>query len=117
MNDFVKGLLQGAFVGLLLGLVACEHKVTEYPAVAQMTKSASRDRVVLYPIWVTDVDKIAEKCEKPDVLHYGCATPEQLGPDNYACRIYVQKPKDFNDVPRLAVIGHEVIHCLGAEHK
>ena len=30
--------------------------------------------------------------------------------------IVVPTPKDFNDIPALCVLGHEVFHKLGAEH-
>lgn len=102
-------------VGLVMA-VGCEHKVTEYPRQPEMTQGPTRDRVIIYPNWVVDVDAIARACGRQH-LTYGCAVPGDLGPANWKCDIYIQGPIDFNDVPKLAVLGHEVLHCFGAKHK
>jgi hypothetical protein len=33
------------------------------------------------------------------------------------CEIYAGEPMSFNDKTRLAVVGHNVWHCLGANHE
>lgn len=42
----------------------------------------------------------------------GCAYPAPG-----ACTIYVPKPRSFEDHERLELVGHEVVHCLGARHE
>lgn len=42
---------------------------------------------------------------------YGLAYP--LG---YKCDVYVEIPENYNDVFRLYIIGHEMLHCWGWEN-
>ena len=46
------------------------------------------------------------------IIH-GCAA---RNPDGKSCVIYVVQPRNFQDDGRLAVLGHEFWHCLGARH-
>jgi hypothetical protein len=114
----VRIISLGLLVGLLFaGLLGCEHQVTGYPPQPEQTHPADRDRVIVYIHWTEDVDEIARQCARPHALTYGCEVPTQLGPSDWKCDVYVQQPRDFNDVPRLAVLGHETLHCFGALHK
>jgi hypothetical protein len=33
------------------------------------------------------------------------------------CNIYALKPNNWNDNRSLAILGHEILHCLGATHR
>lgn len=92
------------------------HQVTEVPTVGKTTQQPNRDRVIVYVEFVSDIDEISKFCPELEGALYGCARSEQIGPDEWVCRVKVQKPADFNDHPRLAVLGHEAYHCLGAKH-
>jgi hypothetical protein len=102
-------------------VAACEYQVTEYNTPQpKMTRAPYLDRVIVYRHWVRDVDEIVRggHCKRTHATHVGCADLEQIGPDDWKCDFYIQQPKDFNDVARLAVGGHEVVmHCFGATHE
>lgn len=105
---------------LVILVVACEHQVTDYSPQPAMTKAPYLDRVIVYRHWVTDVDDLHKSCPKlhQNKLYYGCADLKEIAAGEWVCHFYIQQPKDFNDVPRLAVGGHEVVeHCFGAEHE
>lgn len=42
------------------------------------------------------------------------AFSQRVGKD---CSIYTLKPDSWNDNRSLAILGHEVLHCLGATHR
>jgi hypothetical protein len=67
--------------------------------------------------WLANDEAVTKKCQElglPTTGVNGCARSK---PDNIAiCEVYVVQPRDFNDSSRLEVLGHEVLHCLGARH-
>lgn len=93
----------------LLLLLGC-HSISQYPTQPPTTSKAIFDQVNLKVNWVTNIDVIAKACESRNTT-YGCAVK-----NGSSCVIYVVEPIDFNDVPKLAMLGHEVWHCLGARH-
>jgi hypothetical protein len=104
-----------AAIGILVlfSLSGC-HQVTEVPSVGKTTADYNRDRVIVYVHWTADIDKIGKACDQPS--DYGCAQSQQLGPEDWKCDVYAQRPTDFNDKARLQVVGHELLHCLGGQH-
>lgn len=61
------------------------------------------------PEWVSMMCRNGS--EKLEV--HGCAMRD---PGSDRCVMFLVEPKDFQDRDRLAVIGHELWHCLGARH-
>jgi hypothetical protein len=97
---------------LLLAIAAC-HQVTDYTPQPRMTQGPTKSANFVVVHWVgDDIDEVVRACpELKGGTYYGCAR------DNGVCDVWVQQPKDFNDVARLAVLGHEILHCLGARHE
>lgn len=95
---------------LTLVLAACQQ-VTDYTPQKPMTQNSQSGTTNLTVHFVKDVDDILKVCQLAGGTYYGCAK-QGLG----TCDVYFQQPKDFNDVPRLAVMGHELEHCMGARH-
>lgn len=96
------------YIPLLL-LLGC-HSINYYPEQRKITSRSTIDQINLRVIWTTNIDEIAKACGSKRVT-YGCAIAI-----NNSCVIYVVEPIDFNDTPKLAMLGHEVWHCLGAKH-
>lgn len=101
---------------LTLGLAACEYQVTGYPQQPAMTAAPLVTDTSLHIHWHSSVDEIAKVCPAKDgEILYGCATWNLYGTMS-VCDVQALMPKDFNDVVRLIILGHEVFHCLGAQH-
>jgi hypothetical protein len=108
------------FFGLMMaGLGGC-YQVTGYDQNYKVFTPPLDDRALVIFQWVEDVDEVHAKCPYKAIV-VGCAIPEFIpAPGSSQVRIYrifVQRPKDFNDGGRLAVLGHEVFHALGADHE
>jgi hypothetical protein len=96
----------------LVALSAC-YTITEYPHQAAITREPYLDRVIVYVHWET-MEQINKSC--PDIgFIYACARLEIVGTEA-VCHIHAVRPKDFNDVVPLQILGHEVFHCFGASH-
>lgn len=96
---------------LCLLLTGC-HTISAYPVgQPELINKSSLTEVTVAVKWVKTVDQLNSVCGSPNRLTYGCAI--SLG--NH-CTIHVIEPRDFNDVPLLAMLGHEFWHCLGARH-
>lgn len=104
---------------LAIPLTACAHQVTDYPERPGMTVGIDRsvEVVDLRVNWHDSVDEVDQICGpvKGLVIVYGCATWKIVGDKSY-CVIQAVPPSSFNDIPLLAVLGHELIHCFGARH-
>lgn len=105
---------------LFLLLSACDHRVTEYPHQPPITQNYQTDEVYLTRVRLNSVDELKRFCPNLSGLYYGCAKArfETIAPNRtYSlCTIYVLSPKDFNDLPKLAIQGHELEHCFGRMH-
>ena len=108
------------FVTTVLFLSGCSTNPRQYttwtPPVADGTA------VSIELILVDNQQQLSEKCGrrmgKPSKLFLGCAVKLLRSPDaTPACVVYGIVPESRDDVPRLAVIGHELLHCYGAEHE
>lgn len=96
----------------LAALFGCAHHVTAYPEQGALERRAIVSYAYIAVQWVTRVDDI-EGCKG---LVYGCAHVV-IDDQGYGhCTIFVFQPEDFNDYLRLAMLGHEFWHCLGARH-
>ena len=112
-----------ALVLVAVLLAACEHEVTAYPQQPPLvTKGANHREVLVMFRDQPDVETLNLMCaSKPEKLDYGCAeyyapsNPEY--PDRALLIVYTLPPADFNDVPKLALLGHEVLHGRGWRHK
>jgi len=52
-----------------------------------------------------------DSVKQPNV--HGCALRDDRSGE---CTLFLVEADDFQDVQRLAVMGHELWHCLGARH-
>jgi len=67
--------------------------------------------------WLADNAAVTKKCQKLGLNTLGASGCARSRPDDIKiCEIYAVKPRNFNDLYRLEVLGHEVLHCLGAKH-
>jgi hypothetical protein len=98
----------------LLGLCSC-HQITDYPQQPALITPCTLTEATIKVNWVKDVDEIMKACHGTHTL-YGCAEPEWTGGSTVVWKLTVVQPKDFNDVPVLAFLGHEVCHALGGVH-
>lgn len=66
-----------------------------------------------------DKEEVAQKCAAITGVKshsfLGCA--RRIGVSDSVCYVYMLKPNDFNDHGFLAIVGHEILHCLGANHE
>lgn len=92
------------------------HQVTEYPPQPALVQTCDLDQVLLSVRWIKDVDDAAKACGR-NIGTYGCASVPEFIDGMRHVTIYAQRPSDFNDVPRLAMLGHEVCHALGGKHE
>jgi hypothetical protein len=75
-------------------------------------KSANKDRV--FTIILTDQANTNRLCKAPPgAVYNGCSGIHKEDQVSY---VIVVRPRDFNDRARLCVLGHEVMHILGARH-
>lgn len=105
----------------ILFLIACEHRINAYPLpMPPVIQDYLTDEVYLTRVRVKSVDEIARYCPQGNYLKYGCnhSRFEKLaeGRTYSICTIYVIAPNDFNDVPKLAIQGHELEECFGRRH-
>jgi len=61
-------------------------------------------------VWVESREESAKLCGVEDAL--GCRVKTEEGEV-----LVVQRPRSFNDALALQVLGHEVLHSLGAQHE
>jgi hypothetical protein len=105
-----------ALLLLIVALVACEYRITGYPQQPAMTAPPAVTDSGVHVHWRSGVDDIAKACPASDgAIIYACASWSQYGTTT-VCDIQALQPKDFNDEALLAVLGHELFHCLGAQH-
>jgi hypothetical protein len=93
----------------VLALSACAATgVREYGPQPQLVSRGALTEARVRVIWVNSEIELLMVCGPS---RDGCA----LG--HGECVIWAYRPKDFNDEPTLAVLGHELWHCLGATHE
>ena len=113
----IMGLTAMAFSAIALS--GC-YAVTSYPDQPAMTSqiNKSMDSIVVSIKWHDSVDEVEKACagvqKQKTSLVYGCARFSFDG--GVKCIIDAIPPKDFNDVPLLAVLGHELVHCFMGTH-
>ena len=116
----LRRLLLLTLVALSAANLGCDHKVTQYPVQPAVTQDYRTDEVYLTRVRLTDVDQLRSHCPNLVGLYYGCAKArfETLAAGRIlsVCTIYVLTPDDFNDMPKLAIQGHEIDHCFGRTH-
>lgn len=110
-------------VVLAVMLLGCEHQITAYPEQpALATKGANHQQVLVHFEDVASIDDLEVVCYGAhERLTYACASyyppSDPAYPDRALVIIHTLPPKDFNDVPKLALIGHEALHGRGWKHK
>lgn len=96
-------------LGAFFSFMALSANTAQYPDEAH----ATHEVVIVRVQWGTpaEVDKICAGIngEKPEGKIYACY-------HRYSRTIYAPQPRSFNDWWRLAILGHEFWHALGAEH-
>jgi hypothetical protein len=105
--------MRALILALTLGAtIACAHQITGYTQQPKTLARADRDSVLVIVRWVRGVDDLVDHCDPvPGVIVYACAIPR--GP---VCTVWAVQPDDFDDATKLAILGHELWHCLGAQH-
>jgi hypothetical protein len=68
----------------------------------------TKDRACIRVMW-QELEKAQQVCGGGQA----CWKPSATGNHDL---IVAPKPRDFNDERRLMILGHEVLHALGAEH-
>lgn len=112
----MASLLKRLFTGLVLfALVACEHQITAYTPQPALVHKATTNYAYTAMVWLDDIDAMPAKCKKSGAVRYACAESVFVNGIG-SCTIWAVQPKDFNDVPGLAYLGHEFWHCMGANH-
>lgn len=107
-----------ALVLATLTLTGCqpapEPKVKAYNDYAP----PSKDRMTVQLVWMDDPTKYCALREgtlrNGGESYLGCAAVLAKGT---VCEVVMRKPKNFNDGQTLEVLGHELMHCLGARHE
>lgn len=103
-------------------LTGCAHQITGYPLQPETITSVNRavETVNLTVNWHDSFDSLEEACaalrgSRPLFTSYGCMKLEIKG--GLVCTINAMPPEDFNDISRLAILGHEVAHCFLMQHE
>jgi hypothetical protein len=106
MRDKIVGyamcLLAAGCTGIELTSYQMENSSMHYSQPLTM----NRNRVTVTVFWREDV---SQSCPTGAMA---CA----MSVDN-ECFVYAQKPRSWNDSVRLRTFGHELSHCLSAEHE
>lgn len=103
----------------VLYLTGCAQTLDRYPDQPPVISPVNTaiESVPVSIMWHWSVDAVNDACPTQQRagtwITYGCARLE-LAP--LRCTINALVPKDFNDVPALAVLGHELTHCFLAMH-
>lgn len=107
-----------------LVLWGCEREIAEYPPQPELvTKGPNHRQVLVQFNDLSDLDSVQAICaNKQERFPNGCAEYYAPGDPDYPDRAFVIvwtiPPKDFNDVPALAIAGHEIAgHGRGWRHK
>lgn len=95
------------------------HTITSYPEQPSMNQPVNRnvETIEVTVRWHDTVDAVDNACGDARVRNevvYGCA--RIYFDRGIKCTINAIPPKDFNDVPLLAVLGHELVHCFMGTH-
>ena len=105
-------------VGLFLAACSPSSDNKYYDTLSKSQWSKTKIEV----IWMPSLEAANEKCTKlsakVDPFSGGAfAACARSKPDDISvCEIYTVEPESFDDNVRLANLGHEVWHCLGAKH-
>lgn len=78
---------------------------------------ATKERMTIQVVWIDEPSKYcALRNGTPPVNHkyLGCSAIVGGGK---VCEVVMARPQDFNDELQLEVLGHELMHCLGARHE
>lgn len=100
---------------LLAGCTASFDYARDVDARPMVSRGATQGEVTI--IWrMGDAEYVNRMCNwRPHLggMTHGCAIlDEKAG----RCAMFVQQPRDFQDMERLALLAHEVWHCMGAKH-
>jgi hypothetical protein len=115
MNSRTKQTL--ALVAIAL-LAACEKAPTPEVATYKEYTDIERKNVTVQVVFLDEPTRYCEtvvgtlRNEKSEYL--GCSTYIK---SKNKCDIVMRKPTNFNDDLHMEVLGHELMHCLGANHE
>ncbi len=107
--------MRRAVLLVLLLLPSC-YQPDGFPPQPPLTAKPYLTDTLLHVVWIKDVGEIPSCNQGANVVVEECAVRKVVGTMSF-CTIYAFMPKDFNDFALLARLGHEVWHCLGAEHQ
>lgn len=92
------------------------YQVTDYPKQPPTLTRCELTDVHLHIRWVVDVDEAAKACAR-ESLTYGCTEKILYLEGVRHAYLVLPRPRDFNDVPLIATLGHETCHALGGTHQ
>lgn len=87
-----------------------------YPEQPAVTSWGAPQASVLLTVQEVRSEADVEALCPDKVQSRACSIVRTVGNVNF-CLVTYAAPKDFNDVNRLADVGHEIMHCLGRMHR
>lgn len=97
-------------------LTGC-YSITHYPEQQHTISKSTITHTEVKVIWHKDVDEMPKECKRfSNATLYGCAMVFK-NEKKSVCILHAIEPNNFNDTAKLAVLGHEFWHCLGARHQ
>jgi len=112
---YMKKILTCALAGILL--LACQPQSQTTPEYKTYTDTKINN-VKVYVIWEKDPDRMCKILMGSHIY----ANSDFLGCSGFnnqtsTCTIILPKPDNFNDKNKLTILGHELMHCFGANHE
>jgi hypothetical protein len=101
----------------VIAIAACAYQITDYPPQPKTLFGPQVPKAIVTIVWTDDVDDISKHCgSPPNRIVTGCSETVQYLANENRCTVWASMPRNFDDEPRLAILGHELLHCLGAQH-
>lgn len=106
-------------VACLAGLVL--QGCSTYPRQPTMTSPVNTgiEEVRLFVVWHESVESVHDRCwphfRQAAMYYHGCSFAVRVK-GRWECEVHATAPKDWNDLPALQILGHEVAHCYMARH-
>ncbi len=112
-----RGLLRYCVAAVFLWALTSCYQPDGFPPQPPLKRHGAITSTLVQVVWITDVTQIPASACRPAVgaIVEECATWKLAGSTSF-CTLYAFRPKDFNDFPLLARLGHEFLHCLDWDH-
>ena len=91
-------------------MLSLSAHAVQYPDSAKSTETT----ITVHIVWMPTYEAVDKACSAlgntpPEGTIVGCYHPASK-------TIFAVEPANFNDYPKLVILGHEFWHALGAEH-